>query len=103
MFGLNMIVRHAHSLRFREVAWTEPAWYVAWFEPQHHIVEYNAAFFADRFASMNWSILTPRAVRSLERPQDCFTGDAERSSAPGADAVEDLWRTYYRNISTRAA
>jgi DNA polymerase len=32
---------------------------VAWFEPQHHIVEYNAAFFVDRFASMCWSILTP--------------------------------------------
>jgi DNA polymerase len=34
-------------------------WHVAWFEPEHHIVELNAPFFRDRFANMRWSILTP--------------------------------------------
>ena len=33
--------------------------FVAWFEPEHHIVELAAPFFARRFADMPWSILTP--------------------------------------------
>ena len=34
--------------------------YVAWFEPDHHILRANAGFFMRRFANMRWSILTPR-------------------------------------------
>ena len=38
--------------------------HVAWFEPEHHIVEAAAPFFARRFAQMRWAILTPeRSVR----------------------------------------
>jgi DNA polymerase len=38
--------------------------HVAWFEPEHHVVEAVAPFFARRFAQMRWSILTPeRSVR----------------------------------------
>ncbi|HEY6917464.1 MAG TPA: TIGR03915 family putative DNA repair protein, partial [Allosphingosinicella sp.] len=47
-------------VRFREVA--EPdggTRYVAWFEPDHHIVRSNAGFFVRRFNTMRWSILTP--------------------------------------------
>src|SRR5690606_4783697 len=33
--------------------------FVAWFEPQHHILRANAGFFVDRFTQMRWSILTP--------------------------------------------
>ncbi len=33
--------------------------FVAWFEPDHHIVERTAPFFARRFAGMRWSIVTP--------------------------------------------
>ena len=46
-------------VRFRAVEHAGETWYVAWFEPAHHVVELNAPFFVDRFASMNWSILTP--------------------------------------------
>ena len=46
-------------VRFREVALGDEHWFVAWFEPEHHVVEHNAPFFADRFASMRWPILTP--------------------------------------------
>ena len=47
-------------VRFREVgrAPGEPL-HVAWFEPAHHIVEATAPFFASRFTSMRWAILTP--------------------------------------------
>ena len=33
--------------------------YVAWFEPEHHILRRVSSFFVDRFAAMRWSILTP--------------------------------------------
>ena len=47
--------RHAF-VRFREVGRESKAHYVAWFEPEHHIVELAAPFFARRFADMPWSI-----------------------------------------------
>ncbi|HEY0420668.1 MAG TPA: TIGR03915 family putative DNA repair protein, partial [Acetobacteraceae bacterium] len=46
-------------LRFREVEQDGAIRHVAWFEPEHFIVEANAPFFLRRFASMTWSILSP--------------------------------------------
>src|SRR5205085_11277712 len=46
-------------VRFREVETDGESRFVAWFEPEHHIVRAAAPFFARRFASMLWSILTP--------------------------------------------
>ena len=54
-------------VRFREVSEPEGTRYVAWFEPDHFIVEANAAFFVRRFATMVWSILTPYRSAALER------------------------------------
>ena len=48
-------------VRFREIGREQKSHYVAWFEPEHHIVELAAPFFARRFADMPWSILTPDA------------------------------------------
>jgi len=72
--------------------------HVAWFEPEHHVLEAVAPFFARRFAQMRWSILTPeRSVRwdgnGLE-----FGPGARREDAPTADAGERLWLTYYESI-----
>ena len=53
-------------VRFREVE--EPgagARFVAFFEPDHHIVRHTAGFFVRRFSNMRWSILTPELVDSL--------------------------------------
>ncbi|MGI8890527.1 MAG: UdgX family uracil-DNA binding protein [Chthoniobacterales bacterium] len=83
-------------VRFREVPAAK--WYVAWFEPAHHIVEHNAPFFADRFASMRWSILTPDRCAHWDGEQLSFTAGVTKAEAPGADQMEDLWRTYYANI-----
>ncbi len=64
------IRRERHKMeafvRFREIADDEGALYVAWFEPEHHVVELTAPFFARRFASMRWSILTAARQRALE-------------------------------------
>ena len=72
--------------------------HVAWFEPEHHIVEAVAPFFARRFAQMQWSILTPeRSVRWNGADLE-FGPGARREDAPPADAGERLWLTYYESI-----
>ncbi len=103
IFEMEKSLRHdIHKMRafvrFRRVeAATEP-WFVAWFEPQHHIVEHNARFFVDRFASMNWSILTPDRCAHWDSKDLTFTEGVDRSRAPAKDRVEALWLTYYQNI-----
>jgi DNA polymerase len=87
-------------VRFREVRTggeSEP-WYVAWFEPAHHIVEENAPFFVDRFANMRWSILTPDRCAHWDGAQLSITGGVSRSEAPTEDATEGLWLQYYAHI-----
>ncbi len=85
-------------VRFREVEQAGVQWFVAWFEPEHHIVEQNAPFFADRFAALRWSILTPDRCAHWDGEELSFTAGVAHSAAPGADQMEDLWRTYYANI-----
>lgn len=73
--------------------------YVAWFEPEHHIVEYAAPFFQRRFSNMRWSILTPsRCVHWEGRGRPWFSGGVDKSAAPDGDVFEDAWRVYYRSI-----
>jgi len=85
-------------VRFREVRSDGGPWYVAWFEPEHHVVEHNAAFFVDRFASMQWSILTPERCVHWNGSQLNYTQGVDRTAAPNNDEMEQLWRTYYGNI-----
>ena len=101
--------RDAHKMkafvRFRSVpadAPDEREKFVAWFEPDHHIVRHTAPFFARRFASMDWSILTPRGCAhwrgGASEADLIFTPAVARSAAPAEDALEDYWRQYYAAI-----
>ena len=72
--------------------------HVAWFEPEHHIVEATAPFFARRFAQMHWAILTPERCVRWDGHSLSFGPGANRSDAPPADAAEQLWLTYYASI-----
>ncbi|HAW36504.1 MAG TPA: uracil-DNA glycosylase [Erythrobacter sp.] len=72
--------------------------YVAWFEPDHHILRANAGFFMRRFANMRWSILTPRGSLHWDGTTMSEGPPAERSDAPEGDPTEDLWRSYYASI-----
>ncbi|MCB2077428.1 MAG: UdgX family uracil-DNA binding protein [Novosphingobium sp.] len=88
-------------VRFRQVAAQEPdasEHYVAWFEPDHHILRANAGFFVRRFATMRWSILTPKGSLHWDGQQLAEGPAAQRSDAPSGDPVEDLWRSYYASI-----
>ncbi len=72
--------------------------FVAWFEPEHRIVRLAAGFFEKRFAGMDWSILTPHECAHWDGRALHFTAGVPRSAAPNDDALDDLWRTYYRSI-----
>lgn len=85
-------------VRFREVATEDGPAFVAWFEPEHHVVRLTAPFFVDRFASMRWSILTPELCVHWDREALSFTPGATRDLAPDDDRLEEHWRTYYAHI-----
>lgn len=85
-------------LRFREVETDEGSRFVAWFEPEHHILRMNAGFFARRFASMRWSILTPAVSMHWDGETLIEGPGATRADAPAGDPVEEVWRTYYASI-----
>ncbi|GAA0582208.1 UdgX family uracil-DNA binding protein [Craurococcus roseus] len=94
--------RDAHKMhafvRFREISTEDGPRFVSWFEPEHHILEAEAGFFVRRFASMRWSILTPRASAHWDGEALAIGPGARRSDAPPEDAQEDLWRAYYASI-----
>ena len=74
--------------------------HIAWFEPEHDVLEAVAPWFARRFAGMRWAILTPRqSVRwSPADARLAYGPGAQRGDAPAPDAGEALWLTYYRHI-----
>ena len=85
-------------VRFRSVTDDDGDRYVAWFEPEHHIVRANAAFFVNRFASMRWSILTPELSIHWDGARLSEGPAAVRGDAPEGDPVEEVWKTYYASI-----
>ena len=85
-------------VRFREVAEPEGTRYVSWFEPDHYIVEANAAFFQRRFATMIWSILTPYRSVHWTGTELVFEPGANPADVPDDDRLEAYWRAYYSAI-----
>jgi probable DNA metabolism protein len=85
-------------VRFREVCHGETSRFIAWFEPEHHIVEAAAPFFAKRFADMAWSILTPDACAHWDGDAVAITVGVSKAEAPSEDRLEQIWRSYYASI-----
>lgn len=86
-------------VRFREVEGADGAiHYVAWFEPDHDIVSANARFFVRRFATMRWSILTPRRCLHWDTQDLHESAGIAKPASSGNDPAEDLWRGYYSAI-----
>ena len=85
-------------VRFREIGREPNAHFVAWFEPEHHIVELAAPFFARRFADMPWSILTPDACAHWDGHAVSITPGVDKAEAPTEDRLEETWRRYYASI-----
>jgi len=94
-------VRHdAHRmqgfLRFRKVLNDGSDYYVAWYRPDHYVVPMVAPFFANRFSTMRWSILTPDCSADWNGSELRFGPGVDRTRAPADDELEKLWRTYYQ-------
>ena len=86
-------------VRFREIGREQKSHFVAWFEPEHHIVELAAPFFARRFADMPWSILTPDVCAHWDGHAVSITpGVSQVRSARPRTALEETWRRYYASI-----
>jgi probable DNA metabolism protein len=94
--------RDAHRmhafLRFRRVETADGPRYLAWFEPEHHILEAEAGFFLRRFAALRWSIVTPEASLHWDGAALRLGPGGRRCDVPAEDAQDALWRTYYAAV-----
>ena len=88
-------------VRFREVGRERESHFVAWFEPEHHIVELAAPFFVRRFADMAWSILTPDLCAHWDGHAATFTpGGQQGGSAirrPAGGNMAALLRQHFQS------
>ena len=101
------VSRASHKMkafvRFRLAEAEGEEHWVAWFEPAHRVVEKTAPFFARRFSTMRWSILTPdgsafwvpASAGMTKDGQLSFGAAATRDMAPAEDEIEEFWKTYY--------
>src|SRR5947209_826154 len=86
------------SIRFREIGREQHTHFAAWFEPEHHIVEATAPFFASRFADMPWSILTPDVCAHWDGYAVSITSGIPIEEAPTEGRLEEIWRRTYPRI-----
>ena len=85
-------------VRFRRTESETGEIFIAWFEPDHNIVERTAPFFARRFTGMRWSIVTPSRSAHWDGQALTFGDGANRRDCPDGDALEEHWRVYYSSI-----
>ncbi|MBM6593809.1 UdgX family uracil-DNA binding protein [Microvirga pudoricolor] len=85
-------------LRFRKVGGQHLERFVAWFEPDHFILEATAGFFIDRFRSLDWTILTPVGSMRWDRAKLTYGPPARKEDAPSEDSFENGWRDYYESV-----
>lgn len=72
--------------------------FVAWFEPDHFCVELASPFFRKRFANMDWSIFTPKGCAHWIGEELKFSPGVASDPCSDPDAMDAIWRTYYRSI-----
>jgi len=93
--GVRRDIHKMHAfVRFRDLDGT----FVAFFEPEHHVVRRAASFFVERFTNMRWSILTPELSLHWDLRVLSEGPGATRVDAPSGDPLEEMWRTYYASI-----
>ncbi|MDZ7926808.1 MAG: UdgX family uracil-DNA binding protein [Agrobacterium sp.] len=88
-------------VRFKEVPFPQGQGgrrrFIAWFEPDHFIVERTAPFFQRRFTDMDWLIATPNGSAQWDG-KVLETSPLAAPKPELSDATDELWRTYYANI-----
>ncbi len=83
------------AVRFRQVEGDGEPWCVAWHRPEHRIVRWVAAHFAERFAAMKWTILTPDVSASWDGARLIFHAGTGRRAVPSPSRLERIWRAEY--------
>lgn len=85
-------------VRFKEIEGGLPRRrFLAWFEPDHHIVARAAPFFQRRFTDMDWIIATPKGTATWDGVT--LTTSTKPADNPMlTDGTDTLWRTYFANI-----
>ena len=94
--GRDLHKMHAF-VRFRRVEEDGAERFVAWFEPEHHILDATADFFVDRFRNLDWTILTPEGRLRWDGQRLHRGPPASRDEAPAGDPFEAGWRGYYES------
>ncbi|NOT60186.1 MAG: DNA metabolism protein [Acidobacteria bacterium] len=86
-------------VRFRKVIDADDhEHFIAWHRPDHYSLKLSAPFFARRFAVMRWTILTPDESAHWDGEELHFGPGAKATDAPDDDAMEVLWKEFYRAI-----
>jgi uracil-DNA glycosylase len=97
--AINRDLHKMHAfLRFRRLEAEGHERFVAWFEPEHFILEATAPFFVERFRSLHWSILTPIGSLHWDRQILAVGPPGRREDAPESDGFEAGWRGYYESM-----
>jgi probable DNA metabolism protein len=71
--------------------------FVAWFEPEHFIVEATADFFIERFRALTWSIFTPVGALHWDTERLVVGPAGTGAELPAADGFEAGWCSYYES------
>jgi len=82
---------HFHPIAAASGAPFAPAWHVAWYEPEHRIVGPVSAFFAERFSSMHWALLTPDGCTRWDGAQLRAGPGVVLEGAPTERAIAAAW------------
>jgi DNA polymerase len=69
-------------------------WHVAWYEPEHHIVEAVAPSFVRRHTQVRWALLTPGRSARWDGRTLAFGAGARPEDLPAAGAGEGVWLSY---------
>ena len=71
---------------------------MAWFEPEHFVLERTAPFFARRFTGMKWGIVTPYRSVFWDGERLEFGEGGHKEDVPADDALEPVWKSYFASI-----
>lgn len=85
-------------IRFRELSVGGGTRLVAWFEPEHHVLESSAPWFAARFEKRPWSIVTPALSVHGDDGVVRFGRGGPRRDVPPPGASEEAWRRWHDSV-----
>jgi DNA polymerase len=72
--------------------------FIAWFEPEHYVVERAGRHFVDRFGSLDWTILTPMGSLRWDRKELRIGPPAVLGEGRETDALEIAWRPHEESV-----